>query len=161
MTTSVFSSRRDIPRIAGFLIVIMFLVWCVPVRANTGYDVDVKVDSGEVKYYSFDLAEGNGLYGRFRINYGQQIHFFIVDQDGHQAIESGTAASTAYLEKTYDRNNGSWYSWRFIATHNSTWYVYFSKAFGAPVTAETVSLEGYVRQDTDHLPSKPNFQREM
>jgi hypothetical protein len=145
-------------RVAISRIVVIVAILCLAcplslakgVKADAGYEIDsIRIEAGETKVYSFVLSEGDGLYGSFRINYGEQIYFFIVDQDGHDEIRSGTSASTGYLEKTYARNDGKWYDWRFIAPHQSTWYVYYSKAYFAPVSGETVSIEGYAKQDTD------------
>lgn len=136
--------------IAGIFCLIAIAPIIPIVNADTGFEIDsVTIDAYETKCYSFELAENDGLYGRFRINYGDEIYFFIVDQNGHQEILSGKEASTGYLEKVYQRNNGEWHEWRFIAPHSSTWYVYYSKALFAPVSGETVCIEGYVKQDTD------------
>lgn len=135
------------------LILILLALGLSPIAGVTAGPRDSidseRIDLGESYFHPFSLKEGEGIFGEFRILYGEQVYFFIVDENGHEDIQSFREASTGYLENTYERKNGTWHEWRFIAPHESTWYVYFSKAWLAPVSAETVCIEGFIERDTE------------
>jgi hypothetical protein len=142
--------------VSGKLLILFFMICAflttapIPGMADTGEDfTSYRIDPGEYYFVPLELNQGEGLYSRFHITYGEGIYFFIVDQDGHDDIMGGGQAQTGYEENIYYADDGKWYYVSFIALHSSTWYVWFSKVSGAPLAGSSATIEGHVRKDTD------------
>lgn len=133
-------------------LVVFFLVFCGPgeVKADSGEDIEsLRIDPGEYHNVSLHLAQGEVLYARFRITNGEGIYFFIVDQDSQDEIMAGREALTRHNEQTYPAQEARWNLVIFIAPHDSTWYVWFSKVSGDPFADSAATIEGHVRRDID------------
>lgn len=134
----------------GTLILLFVSFSAVPVAADPGESFTyMTINPGEHYTVNFTLAPGECIYARCRIIYGVGIYFFIIDQAGQNDLNSGHAPQTVYNETTFLANNSQWGYVSFRAPYNSTWYVWFSKATGVPLADTPVTIEGYVRKDTD------------
>jgi hypothetical protein len=129
-------------------IFVFFSPLTIPVAADSNGDFNERINPGMYKVVSFQLGNREAIYTRFHITYGPGIYFFIVDQDGYDDIMAGREASTRYEENTYESEDGQWYYVGFEAPHDSTWYVWWSKASGAPYSGSAATIEGHARKDT-------------
>lgn len=140
------------------MLILLFVSFSVdPVAADPGESFTyMTINPGDHYTVNFTLAKGDCIYARCRIIYGVGIYFFIVDQAGQNDISSGHAPHAVYNETTFLANSSQWGYVSFRAPYNSTWYVWFSKATGVPLADTPVTIEGYVRKDTDG-PSVEDF----
>jgi hypothetical protein len=135
----------------------------VEVKAEVVEDLEtITIDPGEYHNVSLYLAQDEILYARFRITNGEGIYFFIVDQDGQDAIMNGSEPTTRYEEHTYPAQEARLNIVFFFATHDSTWYAWFSKVSGDPFADSAATIEGRVGRDIDgpviletHIPDGP------
>jgi hypothetical protein len=133
-------------------LVVCFLVFSGPgeVMADPGEDFEsLTIEPGEYHNVSLHLVQGEVLYARFRIIDGEGIYFFIVDQDGQDAIMNGSEPTTRYEEQAYQAQGVQLKMALFFAPHDSTWYVWFSKMSGDPYADSVVTIEGHVGKDVD------------
>jgi hypothetical protein len=134
----------------GTLILLFVSLSAVPVAADPGESFTyMTVNPDEDYTVNFTLAAGGCIYARCRIIYGVGIHFFLVDQEGQNNLTSGHAPQAVYNETTFLANNSQWGYVSFRAPYNSTWYAWFPKATGVPLADTPVTIEGYIREDTD------------
>ena len=135
------------------LILVCFMVLATSTELVSATEVynedDYSVPAYEVRHFSAYLGEGAGMAGWFRINNGDGVHFFIVDEFGHNEIQSTGKATTAYKVNNYPRAEGNWYYWNFIAPDTDTWYVYFSNAIGTAYAGVGDELDIIIRTDTE------------
>jgi hypothetical protein len=135
------------------LILVSFVVLAATTISVNATEVfnenDYPVPAYEVRHFSVYLAEDAGMAGWFRINNGDGIHFFIVDEFGHSEVQSTGSATTAYKVTNYPRAEGNWYYWNFIAPDTDTWYVYFSNALGTAYAGVSDELDIIIRTDTE------------
>jgi hypothetical protein len=135
----------------------------VEVKAEVVEDLEtITIDPGEYHNVSLYLAQDEILYARFRITNGEGIYFFIVDQDGQDAIMNGSEPTTRYEEHTHPAQEARLNIVFFFATHDSTWYAWFSKVSGDPFADSAATIEGRVGRDIDgpviletHIPDGP------
>jgi len=129
------------------------LVFYVPfeVKADVIEDFEtLRIEPGEFHNVSLYLAQDEFLYCRFRIIDGNGIYFFIVDQEGQDAIINGSTPATKYKEKTYRAEDDQLNLVYFHVPHDSTWYVWFSKLSGVPYADSAVSIEGRIGRDFEN-----------
>lgn len=135
------------------LILVCFMVLATSAELVSATEVynedDYSVPAYEVRHFSAYLVEGAGMAGWFRINNGDGVHFFIVDEFGHNEVQSTGSATTAYKVKDYPRAEGNWYYWNFVAPDTDTWYVYFSNALGTAYAGVSDELDIIIRTDTE------------
>jgi hypothetical protein len=112
---------------------------------------DYVVPAYSAKYFSVDLGENEAMAGWFRINNGDGIHFFIVDQFAHEEVQSQgyTSPENAYKIHDYPRAEEGWYYWNFEAPDSDTWYVYFSNSAGTAYAGIQDEIDIVIRTDTE------------
>lgn len=105
--------------------------------------------------YTYENFSTNGhdicVYGEFNLDRSDLWveFFFIVDEFGHNEVQSTGSATTAYKVINYPRAEGNWYYWNFIAPDTDTWYVYFSNALGTTYAGVGDELDIIIRTDTE------------
>ncbi|MHA1907513.1 MAG: hypothetical protein ACW98Y_09490 [Candidatus Thorarchaeota archaeon] len=120
-----------------------------PVRADTGYNINETIAPYTYQYWQFSLQQGDGIYSHFRITSGNDVYFFITDQEGHNDVQATGETSRVYKSHTFQVEGGIQHYWNYTIPQADTWYVYFSKALWAPVDALEVTVVGVIREDTD------------
>jgi len=134
-------------------VICILIIVSIPLRnaaATDEYDLnDYTISAYSASYFTVTLSEGDGMAGWFRINDGDGIHFFIVDEFGHNEVQSSGSATTAYKIMNCPQNQGNWYYWNFIAPDADTWYIYFSNAFGTSYAGVADELDILIRSDTE------------
>ena len=145
--------------------VVCFLVFSGPgeVKADIVEDIEsLTIEPGEYHNVSLYLTQDELLYARFRITNGEGIYFFIVDQEGQDAIMNGSEPTTRYEERTILAAEAQLHMVFFRVPHDSTWYVWFSKVSGVPYADSAATIEGRVGRDLDgpiiletHIPDGP------
>ena len=135
------------------LIVVCFMVLATSAELVSATEVynedDYSIPAYEVRYFSVYLAEGAGMAGWFRINNGDGIRFFIVDEFGHNEIQSTGSTTTACKVGHYPMAEGNWYYWNFVAPDTDTWHIYFSNAFGTAYAGAGDELDIIIRTNTE------------
>jgi hypothetical protein len=120
------------------------------VDATTEYDEDdYVVPAYSTRNFAVYLGEDEGMAGWFRINNGDGIHFFIVDEFGHDEVQSTGSATTAYNIENYARSEGRWYYWNFVAPDTDTWHIYFSNAISTTYAGIEDEIDIIIRSDTE------------
>ncbi|TFG34523.1 hypothetical protein EU527_03100 [Candidatus Thorarchaeota archaeon] len=112
---------------------------------------DFVVDAYSARYLSVALNEGEAMAGWLRINNGDGIHFFIVDQFAHDEIQNSGATNpnNAHEIHNYPRIEEGWYYWNFEAPDSDTWYVYFSNAVSTAYAGIQDELDIIIKTDTE------------
>ena len=95
------------------------------------------------------LEEDDGIGGWLRITNGDGIIFFIVDTVGYNQIQADGTAETYHALQDYAGAEAEWYYWNFEATHDDTWYIYFSNAWGTAHAGVEDQLDIIIKTNTE------------
>lgn len=110
---------------------------------------DYVIPAYSTRYFAVSPSEGEGMAGWFRITNGDGINFFIVDQFGHNDIQSSGTAETPHIDEDYGISEGQWHYWNFVAPDTDTWYVYFSNALNTAYAGVGDEIDILIRTNTE------------
>ncbi|MHA1137067.1 MAG: hypothetical protein ACTSSE_11330 [Candidatus Thorarchaeota archaeon] len=148
--------RETNSRIFIVSIVLVLLIYgAINTQETTAIEVhnenDFVVPAYSARYFSVYLNENEAMAGWLRINNGDGIHFFIVDQFAHDEVQSQgyTSDDNAHEIHNYPRVEEGWYYWNFEAPDSDTWYVYFSNSAGTDYAGIQDELDIVIKTDTE------------
>ena len=120
-------------------------VYCIASDTHTS-DIDTWVAANDHLNIYASRDGGTGYYGSFEVTSGNDIDFFICDEENYNLWVNGQSASVYLLQQRI----GS-YSWSFRIPHTDTWHFIYSNEYSI-VTSKHVVGDQYI----DHTPPTIN-----
>ncbi len=96
------------------------------------YNFEETISAGSYWSLSWDRSQGDGVYGDFDVTSGNDVDFFICDEEEYEKWTNGESASVYHLQ---EKTGG--YSFEFRIPYSDKWYFVFSNTYSL-ITAKIV-----------------------